>query len=136
MQIAVVGTNQCIAEIPGIGGKEVVGYFESQRFQILYHKDSRTTGIALTKSMNLPEVSTETGQMTDGFIDAFTLIAIVPFLSHVILQCLADSVSTGVIDRFTSQHPFLLGDIIVADTTSKLIDTFKQASMDGRQLRW
>ena len=75
--------------------------------------------------MYLPEIRTESGQMTDGFIDALTLVTIIPFLPHVILQCLSDGIRTGIIDRFTSQHPFSFGDIIVADESCKLIDTFK-----------
>lgn len=132
LQIAVVGTNQRIAEIPGVSGKEVIGYFEAQRLQVFNHKDSRTTGVALAKSMYLPEVGTETCQVPDDFIDAFKTLTIVPFLSHVILQCLTDGIGTGIIDRFTSQHPFPLGDVIVTNESCKFIDTLEQTPMNGR----
>lgn len=36
----VVGPYQCIAEVPGVLGKEVIIYIEAQRTQILYGKDS------------------------------------------------------------------------------------------------
>ena len=82
--------------------------------------------------MYLPKVGTETGQVTNGFVNTFTLIAEISFLPHVVVKRLADSIGTGIIDGLTAKYPFLLGDIIVTDTTGELIDTLKQTAMNRR----
>ena len=65
LQVTVVGSDQCVAEVPRVGGKEVVGDLETERLEIFDHKDCRSAGVALTKGVYLPQVSAEAGEMPD-----------------------------------------------------------------------
>ena len=113
-----------------MGSKEVVGHFEAQCFQIFYHENRCATGVALAKGVYLPKVGTETGQVTNGFVNTFTLIAIISFLPDIVVKRLADGIGTGIIDGLTAKYPFLLGDVIVTYSPGKLINTFEQTTMD------
>ena len=65
LQVAVIGANQCVAEVPRVSGKLVVGDLETERLEIFDHKDCRSAGVALTKGVYLPQVSAEAGEMPD-----------------------------------------------------------------------
>lgn len=63
LQVAIVGADQSVAEVPRVGGKEVVSDLETERLKIFNHKDCRSAGIALAKGVYLPQVSAEAGEM-------------------------------------------------------------------------
>lgn len=54
LKIVVIGTDQCIPEVPRVLGKHIINHVESHRFQVLYHKYRCGPGVPFAESVYLP----------------------------------------------------------------------------------
>ena len=56
LQVVVVGTNQCVTEIPGVLFKGIVIHTETEGLHILDHKHGGGSGITLAEGVNLTDI--------------------------------------------------------------------------------
>ena len=94
LQVAVVGTNQCVTEVPRVRCKKFVGDLESKRLKIFDHKDCCSTSVAFAKNVYLPKVGTEADEMFYCFIHIQAVIPEFSFLTHVVFKRLTYGVGT------------------------------------------
>lgn len=63
LQIVIICSYQGVAEIPRVLLKSIVVYFEPECFHVLNYKNSRSSGVAFTERMNLPDIRSKLGKM-------------------------------------------------------------------------
>lgn len=56
LQVVIVGTNQCVLEIPGVLLKSVVVHLESEGLHILDQKHRDRPGVTLAEGVDLPDI--------------------------------------------------------------------------------
>ena len=130
-QVAVVGPDEGIAEVPGMLGEYVVGHIKAQRPQILYEKHRRRPGIALCKHMNLPQPRYEYREVTDDPVHRKALIGKLLLLRQVVIQSRHELRSAAIEHGRAVQHPFLLRDIVIPDVARVRIDACEQLPVNG-----
>ena len=84
--------------------------------------------------MDLPEVRDELRNVADALVDTEASVIEALFQVKIIVEGIADGIRAGVYDRLAPQHPFLFGDVIVADLSGEFVDSVKQTAMDRDQL--
>ena len=73
--VAIVGTDESIAEVPGMFGKEVVADGESHCPEIFDRKDSGGAGVALPEGVDLPDAGNEPAKVPDHLCVIEVLVA-------------------------------------------------------------
>ena len=73
--VAIVGTDESIAEVPGMFGKEVVADGESHCPEIFDRKDSGGAGVALPEGVDLPDAGNELAKVPDHLCVIEVLVA-------------------------------------------------------------
>lgn len=127
--ILVVGADKGVAEIPRVFGKQVVLNVKAYRAQVLYGEHGRGAGVAFAESVDLPKSGDETGDMSDKVVLCEAFITELPLLFDVVVQCPAQVFPVQVIHRVAFQHPFLLGDVVVAQLAGVFEDAFEAAAV-------
>ena len=129
--ILIVGPYQGIAEIPRMSFKHFVVCLEADGLQILDGENGCGAGVALAEGVNLPNTRNEARQMQYDFVHSQAFVAEVFFLVYVIIQSHSQVLPSTVEHGVATQHPFLLGDVIVAQLAGMLKHSFEDTPMDG-----
>ena len=79
--------------------------------------------------MDLPKSGDEAGDMSDKVVLCEAFIAELAFLLDVVVQRSVQVFPVQVVHRVASQHPFLLGDVVVAQLAGVLEDAFENAAV-------
>ena len=95
----------------------------------MYREHSRGAGVAFAESVDLPKSGNEAGDMSDKVILCEAFIAEFAFLLDVVVQCPAQVFPVQVIHCVAFQHPFLFGDVVVAQLAGVFEDAFKNAAV-------
>lgn len=127
--ILVVGADKGVAKIPRVFCKQVVLHVKAYRAQVLYGEHGRGAGVAFAESVDLPKSGDETGDMSDKVVLCEAFITELPLMFDVVVQCPAQVFPVQVIHRVAFQHPFLLGDVVVAQLAGMFEDAFEDAAV-------
>lgn len=85
LQIVIIRSNKCVAEIPGVFTEGIVIHTETEGFHILNHKHGGGSRIALPKGMNLPNIRGKFGKMLYRCLHRQSLVGELLFVSKVIV---------------------------------------------------
>ena len=115
LQIVIVCSNQCVAEIPRVFTERIVIDTEPKGFHILNHKHGGCSCVALTEGMNLPNVRCKFCKMLYRRFNRQPLIGKLFFGGKIIIQRVFYAVKISIDNRFVVQYPFLFGNVILTD---------------------
>ena len=125
-EIAVIGSDQRIAEIAAVVLEQLIGNLKTERPQIFDGKDRRGARIAFGKRMNLPQPGDKKGDVGDGFPWRQSLITEPPLLFEIVIQCRTQFEGGSVQNRLSLQNPLLFGDVVIAQHAGKPVNAVKQ----------
>ena len=55
LQVGIIGTNECVSEVPSVYCKDIIGCGKAKRSEVLDKEDRRCSCVAFAKNMNLPQ---------------------------------------------------------------------------------
>ena len=130
LHVAVVGSYESIAEIPGMKGKHAIVHMEAERTEILDGKHCRGSGVALREGVYLPDARDKIGDMLYLLVFRQTTIGELLLLFDVPVECTAQVFPVEVVDRIAFEHPFTLGNVIGTDFSGMLEHALEDAAVE------
>ena len=134
LQIVIVCSNQCVAEIPRVFTERIVIDTEPKGFHILNHKHGGGTGVSFTEGMDLPNIRGEFRQVLHRRIYGQALIGELFFGGKIVIQRILDTVPIRIGHGIAVQHPLFLGDVVLPNLSGVTEHALKQPTMDGEPL--
>ena len=134
MQIIIVCTNQCVAEIPRVFTERIVIDAEPKGFHILNHKHGGGSCVTLAKGMNLPNIRCKFCKVFHRRFNRQSLIGEQLFGGKIIIQRVFYAAPISVDNRFAVQYPFLFGNVILTDLSCVVKYTLEQSAVNGNPL--
>ena len=134
MQIVIVCSNQCVAEIPRVFTERIVIDTEPKGFHILNHKHGGGSCVSLAERVNLPNIRCEFCKVLHRCFNRQSLIGELFFGGKIIIQRVLYAVEISINNRFAVQYPFLFGNVILTDLSCVIKYAFKQSAVNGNPL--
>ena len=81
----------------------------------------------------LPDTGNELGKVPDHFVVIDILVAELLFIVKVVLQSPFDFRKTYIEHGFTTQYPFIFGNVAIPESSCELENAFKNTPVDRSQ---
>ena len=134
LQIVIVCSNQCIAEIPRVFTERIVIGTEPKGFHILNHKHGGGSCVPLAEGMNLPNVRCKFCKVPYRCFNRQSLIGKLFFGGKIIIQSIFYTVKICIDNCFAVQYPFLFGNVVLSDLSGVVKYALKQSAVNGNPL--
>ena len=107
LQIVIVCSDQCIAEIPRVFTERIVVDTEPKGFHVLNHKHGGGSCVTLSERVNLPNIRCKFCKVLHRCFNRQSLIGELLFGGKNIIQSIFYAAPISVDNRFSVQYPFL-----------------------------
>ena len=116
LQIVIVCSNQCVAEVPRVFTERIVIDTEPKGFHILNHKHGGGSCVALAERVNLPNIRCKFCKVFHRRFNRQSLIGKLFFGGKIIIQSIFYTVKICIDNCFAAQYPFFFGNVIFTKT--------------------
>ena len=109
--------------------KQIVVNRKAYRSQIQDREDSRCSGIAFLKRMNLPQVTNKMRDVCNHFLIGGVCIRKCFFRLYIIIQSIAQILPIQIVNRIFAEYPFFLGNIVFTQFSGMFEYSFKNTAV-------